>query len=135
VGKEILGGGHKSQGFKPRRCLSRCDLANVFAAPALVVEPLSPRNCSTEFHDRHGPCIIVGGCSCLATTGNLLLMLFTVNHITCKTVYVRVRGVIGRRIYGLRRAAATVVGGSPPLLTTRWGRHSDVVHLQSKVQD
>jgi hypothetical protein len=72
--------------------VSHCDLANVFAAPALVVEPLSPRNCSTEFHDRHGPHIAVGGCSCRTTTGNLLLMLFVVNHITYRTVYMRVRG-------------------------------------------
>jgi hypothetical protein len=45
-----------------------------------------------EFHDRRGARIAVDGCSCRATTGNILLMLFTVKHITCRTVYMGVGG-------------------------------------------
>jgi hypothetical protein len=48
--------------------------------PALMEERMSQRNSSTDSCGRRGPHVTVGGCSCRATTGNMLPLLFAVDH-------------------------------------------------------
>jgi hypothetical protein len=82
----------------------RRDRASVLAAPALVYERLSLRNCSTENHDHRGPHVAVDWCSCRATTGNMLPLSFAADHSPCRTVYGRTEG-IGAPNCSLRRAS------------------------------
>jgi hypothetical protein len=93
-----------SVGVKPVTRKVRRDWANVLAAPALVDERLSLRNCSTENHDHRGPHVAVDWCSCRATTSNMLPLSFAADHSPCRTVYGRTAG-IGAPNCSLRRAS------------------------------